>query len=76
MNTKRMENNMAKVNSELTVTMNVGNYQTVRVTAGFEDTVRDDETEIEAFERVEQLVDDRIGVVSGRIRAKFNVDGG
>lgn len=62
---------MSTVHSELTYTMNMGNYETVRMTAGFEDTVRDGETEIEAFERVEQLVDDRIGVIASNVRAKF-----
>lgn len=66
---------MSKVHSELTFTMNVGNYQTVKMTAGFEDVVRDGETEIEAFERVERLVDDRIGVVAKRIRQQFNTEG-
>lgn len=63
---------MSKVHSELTFTMNVGNYQTVKMTAGFEDTVREGETEIEAFERVEGLVNDRIGVLANRISQKFN----
>ena len=67
---------MAKVHSELTFTKNLGNFQTVKITAGFEDTVRDGETEIEAFERVEQLVDDRIGVVARRISARFEPEEG
>lgn len=62
---------MSKVHSELTFTMNVGNYQTVKMTAGFEDTVRDGETEIQAFERVEQLVDDRIGVIATKVAQRF-----
>lgn len=66
---------MANVHSELTFTVNLGNYQTVKITAGFEDTVRDGETEIEAFERVEQLVDDRVGVVYRKIAQRFNVEG-
>ena len=65
---------MANVHSELTFTMNVGNYQTVRITAGFEDTVRDGESEIEAFERVEQLVDDRIGVIATKVAKRFKED--
>lgn len=67
---------MAEVHSELTFTMNVGNYQSVRITAGFTDSVHSDETEIEAFERVEQLVDDRIGVLVRRIEGKFPRGGG
>lgn len=63
---------MAKVHSELSFTMNMGNYQTVKITAGFEDTVRDGESEIEAFERCEQLVDDRIGVVAAKVRKMFS----
>lgn len=62
---------MSTVHSEMTFTMNVGNYQTVKMTAGFEDTVRDGESEIEAFERVEQLVDDRIGVLANKIKQRF-----
>lgn len=65
---------MSKVHSELTFTMNVGNYQTVKMTAGFEDSVREGETEIEAFERVERLVDDRIGVLANKIKARFNTE--
>ena len=30
---------MANVHSELTFTVNLGNYQTVKITAGFEDTL-------------------------------------
>lgn len=66
---------MSNVHSELTFTMNLGNFQTVKITAGFEDTVRDGETEIEAFERVEQLVDDRVGVIYRKIAQRFNVEG-
>lgn len=66
---------MSKVHSELTFTMNLGNFQTVKITAGFEDTVRDGETEIDAFERTEQLVDDRIGVLAKKIKARFNPEG-
>lgn len=65
---------MSKVHSELTFTMNVGNYQTVRITSGYEDTVREGESEIQAFERTEQLVDDRIGVIAAKVAERFKED--
>lgn len=65
---------MATVRSGLTFTMNMGDFQSVRITAEFEDTVHEGETEIEAFERAEQLVDDRMRVNARRIRKQFGMD--
>ena len=62
---------MSRVKSEITFVMNIGNYQSVHITAGFEDDVRQGETEDEAFERVEKKVDERIGKQASAVVEKF-----
>jgi hypothetical protein len=54
--------------------MNVGNYQSVHITAGFEDTLRDGESPEEGFRRVEAQVEERIGVQANKIAKRFNGD--
>ena len=63
---------MAVVKAQLTFVMNVGNYQSVHITSGFEDTLRDGESPKEGFERVEALVEERIGVQAQEIAKRFN----
>lgn len=65
---------MAIVKSQLTFVMNVGNYQSVHITAGFEDTLRDGESPEEGFKRVEAQVEERIGVQANKIAKRFNGD--
>lgn len=53
---------MAQVNAELTITLNLGNYQSIKVTAGLTDTVREYETPSEAYDRVYKIVEDELAM--------------
>ena len=55
-----MENNQTKVNVTLGYTMNVGNFQSLRVDVGVEDSVRDGENVQEGFDRVYAFVEEQL----------------
>lgn len=56
-----MENNNTKVNVTLGYTMNLGNFQSLRIDIGVEDHVRDSENVQEGFDRVYKFVEDQLG---------------
>jgi len=56
-----MENSQTRVNVTLGYTMNVGNFQSLRIDIGIEDQVRDGENVQEGFERVYKFVEDQLG---------------
>jgi len=56
-----MENSQTKVNVTLGYTMNVGNFQSLRIDIGVEDQVRDGENVQEGFDRVYKFVEDQLG---------------
>ena len=56
-----MENSQTKVNVTLGYTMNVGNFQSLRIDIGIEDQVRDGENVQEGFDRVYKFVEDQLG---------------
>jgi hypothetical protein len=55
-----MENESTKVNITLGYTLNLGNFQSLRLDLGVVDSKRDGETTNEAFERVYKFVEDKL----------------
>jgi hypothetical protein len=55
-----MENESTKVNVTLGYTLNLGNFQSLRLDLGVVDSKRDGETTAEAFERVYKFVEDKL----------------
>lgn len=55
-----MENDQTKVTVSLGYTLNLGNFQSLRVDIGIEDMKRDGEHIDEAFERVYQFVERKL----------------
>lgn len=55
-----MENESTKVNVALGYTLNLGNFQSLRIDIGIEDSRRDGETVSEAFERVYAFVEAKL----------------
>jgi len=56
-----MENSQTKVNVTLGYTMNLGNFQSLRIDIGIEDQLRDGEHVQEGFDRVYAFVEDQLG---------------
>ena len=55
-----MENNSTKVNVTLGYTLNLGNFQSLRLDLGVIDSKRDGETTEQAFDRVYKFVEDKL----------------
>jgi hypothetical protein len=55
-----MENESTKVNVSLGYTINLGNFQSLRIDIGIEDSRRDGETVSEAFERIYSFVETKL----------------
>jgi hypothetical protein len=55
-----MENDSTKVNVTLGYTLNLGNFQSLRLDLGIVDSKRDGETTAQAFERVYKFVEDKL----------------
>ena len=55
-----MENESTKVNVTLGYTLNLGNFQSLRLDLGVVDSKRDGETTNDAFERVYKFVEDKL----------------
>jgi hypothetical protein len=55
-----MENSKAKVTVSLGYTLNLGNFQSLRVDLGVEDSERDGENINEAFNRVYSFVEEKL----------------
>ena len=55
-----MENESTKVNVTLGYTLNLGNFQSLRLDLGIVDSRRDGETVNDAFERVYKFVEDKL----------------
>lgn len=53
---------MAEVHVELSMTLNLGNFQSLKVTAGLTDTVRNGELTEDAFDRVYDFVESELAV--------------
>jgi hypothetical protein len=55
-----MDNESTKVNVSLGYTLNLGNFQSLRIDLGVIDSKRDGETTSEAFERVYAFVETKL----------------
>ena len=55
-----MENDLTKVNVTLGYTLNLGNFQSLRLDLGIIDSKRDGENTDQAFERVYKFVEDKL----------------
>lgn len=55
-----MENSETKVTVTLGYTLNLGNFQSLRIDLGVEDSRRDGENINEAFERVYKFVEEKL----------------
>ena len=55
-----MENDSTKVNVTLGYTLNLGNFQSLRLDLGVVDSKRDGESTDQAFERVYKFVEDKL----------------
>jgi len=55
-----MENDSTKVNVTLGYTLNLGNFQSLRIDLGVIDSKRDGENTEQAFERVYKFVEDKL----------------
>jgi hypothetical protein len=56
-----MENNQTKVTVALGYTMNLGNFQSLRIDIGIEDQIRDAENVQDGFDRVYAFVEQQLG---------------
>lgn len=55
-----MENENTKVSVTLGYTLNLGNFQSLRIDLGVVDSKRNEETTNDAFERVYKFVEDKL----------------
>lgn len=55
-----MENETTKVTVSLGYTLNLGNFQSLRIDLGIEDSKRDGENTAEAFERIYSFVESKL----------------
>lgn len=55
-----MDNSSAKVNVSLGYTLNLGNFQSLRIDLGVEDSKRDGENINDAFNRVYAFVEEKL----------------
>jgi len=55
-----MENNDTKVNVALGYTLNLGNFQSLRIDIGVEDSLRNEEHVDDAFNRVYDFVEQKL----------------
>ena len=57
---KTMENEQTKINVTLGYTLNLGNFQSLRIDLGIVESRKDGETIDQAFERVYAFVEDKL----------------
>lgn len=67
-----MENDSTKVNVTLGYTLNLGNFQSLRLDLGIVDSKRDGETTSEAFERVYKFVEDKLTEKINEAKSEIN----
>jgi hypothetical protein len=67
-----MENSGTKVNISLGYTMNLGNFQSLRIDIGIEDQLRADETVQEGFDRVYGFVEQQLGSKVQEAKSEIN----
>jgi hypothetical protein len=67
-----MENETTKVNVTLGYTLNLGNFQSLRLDLGVIDSKRDGENTEQAFERVYKFVEDKLTEKINEAKAEMN----
>ena len=67
-----MENSNTKVNISLGYTMNLGNFQSLRIDIGVEDQLRADESVQEGFDRVYGFVEQQLGSKIQEAKSEIN----
>jgi hypothetical protein len=67
-----MENDSTKVNVTLGYTLNLGNFQSLRLDLGIVDSKREGETTSEAFERVYGFVEAKLTEKINEAKAEIN----
>ena len=69
---KQMNNEDTKVNVTLGYTLNLGNFQSLRLDIGVVDSRRDSETVNEAFERVYSFVENKLAEKINEAKAEID----
>jgi hypothetical protein len=67
-----MENESTKVSVTLGYTLNLGNFQSLRIDLGVVDSKREGENTGEAFERVYKFVEDKLAEKINEAKAELN----
>jgi hypothetical protein len=67
-----MENESTKVSVTLGYTLNLGNFQSLRLDLGVVDSKREGENSGEAFERVYKFVEDKLAEKINEAKAELN----
>jgi hypothetical protein len=67
-----MENENTKVSVTLGYTLNLGNFQSLRLDLGIIDSKRDSENTDQAFERVYKFVEDKLTEKINEAKAEIN----
>ncbi len=67
-----MENENTKVSVTLGYTLNLGNFQSLRLDLGIIDSKRDGENTNEAFERVYKFVEDKLTEKINEAKSEIN----
>lgn len=67
-----MENDATKVSVTLGYTLNLGNFQSLRLDLGVVDSKRDGENVDQAFERVYKFVEDKLTNKINEAKAEIN----
>jgi hypothetical protein len=68
----KMENDSTKVSVTLGYTLNLGNFQSLRLDLGIIDSKRGEETTNDAFERVYKFVEDKLAEKINEAKAEIN----
>ncbi len=68
----KMENDNTKVSVTLGYTLNLGNFQSLRLDLGIIDSKRDGENTNEAFERVYKFVEDKLTEKINEAKSEIN----
>ena len=67
-----MENDLTKVSVTLGYTINLGNFQSLRLDLGVVDSKRDGENTDQAFDRVYQFVENKLTEKINEAKAELN----
>lgn len=67
-----MENEDTKISVTLGYTLNLGNFQSLRLDLGITDSRRNGETPDQAFERVYKFVEDKLAAKINEAKSEIN----